>query len=265
MCGLDKKALVLVVLLGALFLSGCEDWVEYSPYEVRVRVTNVNPDAITKIKQAETDSVPFVFAVISDPHTYYSDLADAVASINKNPNVLFTVVCGDITEAGLFKEFDWEHHTISKLNRPFITVIGNHDYLSNGKLIYNKMYGPSNFFFGYRNTQLVFFDDVVWENNNSSPNFTWLSEVLNNGETYDHRILFAHIPPGNDQLKGAYDSTFCAVLKNRISIGFFGHNHSYEDQQADGFHYIVVGSVSKRYYTVVTVEPDTLKMEEVKF
>ncbi|HUX52890.1 MAG TPA: metallophosphoesterase [Williamwhitmania sp.] len=257
--------LVLTILSGVLFLSGCDGLVEYSPYEVRVRVTNVNPDAIGAITLAENDSVPFVFAVISDPHSYYSDLADAVSSINKNSSVLFTVVCGDVTDAGLFKEFDWEHQIISKLKVPFVTVIGNHDCLSNGKLIYDKMYGPTNFSFSYRHTQLVFFDDVVWENNNATPNFTWLSETLNDGGTYTHRILFAHIPPGNDQLQGADDSTFRAVLKDRIDIGFFGHNHDYECKQADGFRYVVVGSVCKRYYTIVTVEKDTIKTEEVEF
>jgi Predicted phosphohydrolases len=262
---LTRFWLILVSLTIVLFVFGCDDLIEYSPYDVRVRVTNVNPDAIQAITVAENDSVPFVFAVISDPHTYYSDLADAVSSINKNPELLFTVVCGDITDEGLFKEFDWEYNVISKMNIPFISVIGNHDYLSNGKLIYNKMYGPTNFSFEYRNTKLVFFDDVVWENNNATPDFSWLSETLNNGDAYAHQLFFSHIPPGNDQLEGFRDSTFRSVLKNKVDLSFFGHNHNYENVQADGFRYIVVGSVCKRYYTVVTVEADTVVTKEVDF
>lgn len=263
-----KRCLMLFSVLLAIVLQGCEEMVEYSPYDVRVRVTNVNKKNISEIAdleavQSRTDT--FTFAVISDPHTFYADLANAVSSINANSDILFTVVTGDVTDAGLFKEYDWEYHHISKLKQPFVTLIGNHDYLSNGKEIYKKMYGPSNFSFVYQGTKFVLFDDVVWEHGNSRPNFEWLAEELNGEEEYNHQLVFAHIPPGNDQLEGDYTKTFEEILENKVSLMFCGHNHNYEDNQKDGVRYIVVGSVSKRYYSLVTVTKDTVTTQKVNF
>jgi len=263
-----NRYFTLFSILLVMILQGCEEMVEYSPYDVRVRVTNVNQDNINKIATFEeglsrTDT--FTFAVISDPHTYYADLADAVSSINANESVLFTVVTGDITDAGLFKEFDWEYRHVAKLKNPFVTVIGNHDYLSNGHEIFKKMYGVTNFSFVFKGTKFVLFDDIVWENGNSRPNFEWLSEQLNGDTTYNHQLVFAHVPPGNDQLAGDYTRTFEEILKHKLSLMFCGHNHNYEDNQMDGFRYVVVGSVSMRYYSVVTVTKDTVITRKVNF
>ena len=263
-----KRHFTLITLLAVLVFQSCEELIEYSPYDVRVRVTNVNADNIRMIKagvEISSRSDTFTFAVISDPHTFYADLADAVSSINANRNILFTVVTGDVTDAGLFKEFDWEYYQASRLKNPFLTIIGNHDYLSNGKKIFQKMYGVSNFNFEFKGTKMVFFDDIVWENGNNRPNFEWLSEQLDSAANYNHQLVFAHIPPGNDQLEGEYDGTFRKGLKDRISLMFCGHNHNYEDNQMDGFRYIVVGSVSKRCYSLVTVTADTVVTKRINF
>ena len=263
-----KRYFTLFTLLSVVIFQSCEDMVEYSPYDVRVRVTNVNADNIRTIKAGagiSSRSDTFTFAVISDPHTFYADLADAVSSINANRNIQFTVVNGDVTDAGLFKEFDWEYYQVSRLKNPFVTVIGNHDYLSNGKKIFQKMYGASNFSFEFKGTKMVFFDNIVWENDNSRPNFEWLSEQLDSAANYNHQLVFAHIPPGNDQLEGEYDTAFRKGLTDRISLMFCGHNHNYEDNQMDGFRYIVVGSVSKRYYSLVTVTADTVVTKRMNF
>ncbi len=263
-----KRYFTPIALLGVLSFQSCEDLVEYSPYDVRVRVTNVNADNIRKI--VATDLVlnrndTFTFAVISDPHTFYADLADAVSSINANKQVQFTVVDGDVTDAGLFKEFDWEYRQISKLKTPFVTVVGNHDYLSNGKEIFHKMYGPSNFSFEFHGTKLVFFDDIVWENGNRRPNFEWLSDELNDSIAHNHQLFFAHIPSGSDQLAGENDTVFQSTLKGKVDLAFFGHHHNYDDNQMDGYRYIVVGSVSRRYYSLVTVTADTVVTRKVNF
>jgi len=263
-----KRCFTLFTLLVVLVLQSCEDMVEYSPYDVRVRITDVNASNISKIRALDgisTRNGTFTFAVIADPHTFYADLSDAVSSINANSAILFTVVNGDLTDAGLFREFDWEYHHVSKLKSPFVSVIGNHDYLSNGKEIFEKMYGPSNFSFEFQGTKFVFFDDIVWENDNSRPQFEWLAEQLSNEDAYNHQIVCAHINPGNDQLAGEYDTTFRNTLKNKASLVFCGHNHNYEDNQMDGFRYIVVGSVSKRYYSLVTVTPDTVVTRKINF
>ncbi len=140
-----------MIVLVLLVLCSCSKLTQYSPYDANTEHSNVNSQNIAKILSKQQPGDSLVFIAISDTHTDYSDLRAAVTTINEMEGISFVLVCGDITDWGLFNEFDDYYHLISRLNIPFITQIGNHDYLSNGKLIFNKMFGPTNFYFDIGN------------------------------------------------------------------------------------------------------------------
>jgi len=253
-----KNLYYIIILL----LSSCE-FVEYSPYDRTVNTRNANEENIKKIKHvAPNDTLCFV--ALADIHCNYNYLVDAVNKINQLSNISFVVVCGDITDSGLSKEFEWYYKSIEKLNIPFITIIGNHDYRSNGGEIYDKMFGSKNFSFDVGAYHFVAFDDVIWENNNTPPNFSWLNDNLNN--TNHLPILFTHIPSSSDQFSFTQDSTMNEILHNtNTKLAIHGHNHKYSYSSFNNINYLVVGSIDKKELIQISLYDTSIVVNQIQF
>jgi 3',5'-cyclic-AMP phosphodiesterase len=255
-----------------LHLISCRPF-ELSPYEIPPldeSETNLNAKNIGMIisgEQASGDS--FVFAIIADTHVEYHLLKEVVRRINKDPDIRFVMHLGDMTDGGLYKEFHWTNEEMSELHVPYIMVIGNHDYLSNGELIYSKMYGPGSFTFTYHKTRFVCFDDVIWENENTSPDFNWLRSALSDHILYRNIFVFSHIPPFADQFNDENESRFTQALTSaRVDCSFHGHNHVY----TFGPHYsnsptlyFVADYLKRRHYYKVHVADTSFSVEAVSF
>jgi predicted phosphohydrolase len=110
----------------------------------------------------------------------------------------------------------------------------------------------------------VVFDDVVWENNNQSPDFEWLrNELLNSSEP---SILMAHIPPWTDQLEGSYSQKFGDIIaENNVMLSLHGHQHDFALNSFRGIPAIVSGSIDKHIYTVIKVFGNDFKIERINF
>jgi predicted phosphodiesterase len=200
------------------------------------------------------------FAVISDPHNNYDDLKDAIASINRMGGVQFVVCCGDITNLGTADEFRWYKDIIERSVHPVITMIGNHDYLSNGRLVFQRMFGDTNFSFAYAGYNFVFFDDVVWENNNKMPDFAWLQNSLSKTKT---NLLFAHIPVWSDQMMGVFEERMDSILSaNRVIGTVYGHDHCYQYEASADTDQYAINDIDDRCFALVALcnSKMTLKM-----
>lgn len=257
-----------VVLLLAFFTSGCADLFQFSPFDAKTSDSALNEKNIQKIKNLpHTNSDTLHIAVFADSHNYYKDLNDAVSAINSNPNIDFVIVAGDITEKGLALEYEWFLDDMQKLNKPFITTIGNHDYRSNGGVVYKKLFGPTNFFFDYRDYRFIGFDNTVWENNNTPPDFTWLNNVSLLTDSSRFPILIAHVLPGAaDQSSDLYTPMYEAIAeKSRTLLSIHGHVHEYHYTEKNGVHYLVAGSVYYRHLTVVHLYKNTVTVERIPF
>jgi predicted phosphodiesterase len=252
--------LTLIVIL----FTSCGKLTDYSPYDADISNTDVHSYHLDRIRQTEvSDTVKF--ALIADTHSYYDDLADAISSINQQEGLQFVVCCGDITDSGLAQEYNWYCDLIKKLKYPIITVIGNHDYLSNGSVIYRRIFGPSNFSFTINDYKFMAFDDVVWENSNRSPQFDWLRSELQN-DTIKKCILLAHIPPWTDQLEGIYSQIYEEIVKNsNIMLCLHGHNHQYEEKEFASVPSVVSGSVIYRSYNIISLFNNEYSIKRISF
>jgi predicted MPP superfamily phosphohydrolase len=162
-----------------LFLPACSDLIEYSPYDADFSAKSLNlfyTENMNPSLQHESDTLTFAF--LSDSHFYYDKLASAVKSINTKSDISFVAICGDITDSGMAREYEYYLKQVRKLRFPFVTVIGNHDYLSNGNISFKRMFGESNFSFTCGTYKFIVFNSVVWENNNKSPDFDWLKNEV---------------------------------------------------------------------------------------
>lgn len=243
----------------------CAQLTDYSPYDAKISHHNINIENITRLTDQVLSTDTLRFAVISDTHTNYSDLKDAVRFINTLENVAFTVISGDITDWGLAAEFKDYYQLISKLNMPFITLIGNHDYLSNGELIYTRMFGPTSFYFDLGDYRMVVFDNVVWEKGNKEPDFNWLQKTLQ--DTADRtNITFMHIHPWDPQLDNGYADHIGQIIESQpVAISFFGHGHGYKYEIKNDRQYLLVPTVQRRVMAKVTLVDQQASFEMLHF
>ena len=192
-------------------------------------------------------------AFTSDPHFYYGDLADVVSHMNNDPEIDAVIIPGDVADQGLLTEFIWYNDVISKLDRPYITLIGNHDHLSNGRQIYERMFGPRNFTVDVHDHRFIFFDDTVWESD-EVPDLAWLAQALAfAGERIP--VLITHIPTYTDQLEDEFGGEMHAMLvQHGAPLVVHGHIHSFSDNHPwqDEVRYVCVPWPRHRQYVKIT-------------
>lgn len=248
-----------------LILFSCEKLVDFSPYDANTSHRDVNSLNVDKITSKQWVGDSIVFIAISDPHTLYADLRDAVGAIKKLEGISFVMVCGDVTDWGLSKEFDTFYHLANRLNIPFITIIGNHDYLSNGKTIYRKMFGPTNFYFDVGSYRVVVFDNIVWENENREPNFNWLRDAMNVPEG-TKIITCYHIAPWDMPPDTGYDQTMRQIIEEHpVTLSLFGHGHHYREKTVNERRYIMLPNVPKRKLGRIALKGETAHVKFIHF
>lgn len=257
----------MLTLIGAL--PGCELPFEYSPYDIIVKdkYKDLIAKNLAKLKELEAGKSSIKIAFITDTHTFYDEFEDAVKAINERDDIDFIIHGGDLTLSALHKEFTWSNEIMGKLNKPFLTVIGNHDYLSNGKAIYQKSFGDTNYTFTFRGCKFVMFDNTVWENKNNDPEFDWFKENLKNDGDYNHVIPVSHIPPWDEQYSYGNSIIFNQMMEeNDIKLSIHGHTHSfYYGKKYDKIDYLVGGDIADNEFLVISIEEDDYSFERVHF
>lgn len=114
-------------------LSSC-DLIDYHPYDGRIsdkEDKNINTLNILEIENScsNKDTIRFVFT--GDTQRWYDETNDFVKHINRQDSVDFVIHGGDLTDFGIKKEYLLQHEILSKLNVPYIALIGNHDVIGN--------------------------------------------------------------------------------------------------------------------------------------
>ena len=188
------RTFLLVVIFSGIALA-CDPWFSCSPYEANLDegYHNTTASNLAAINELDTDdSRPFKVAVLSDTHYHFSKLQDAINHINQQGDYSFAIVTGDISENGLKQEFVYFYNVMTNLKIPYLTTIGNHDYLSNGEKIYAQMFGPSNYSFVFNNVKFIVFDNTTFESE-KEPDMAWLREEFEDDRAYDHVVPFPRV------------------------------------------------------------------------
>jgi len=260
-------------ILSAITLTGllpaCNLPFEYSPYDVLVekKYQALTRKNLSKLLEIEGSKTSFKIAFISDTHTFYDEFEEQIAALNERDDIDFVIHGGDITLSSLHKEFTWFNEIIAKLNKPFFTVIGNHDRLSNGKEIYEKSFGPTNYTFTFRGCKFVMFDNIIWENKNKDPEFDWFKENLVNDGDYNHVIPVSHIPPWGDQYNYGNEAIFNQMMVEKdIKLSIHGHTHTYYyGKKYDDIDYLIVGDAPDKNYAIISFDETGYSVERVDY
>ncbi|MCE1190143.1 MAG: metallophosphoesterase [Ignavibacteria bacterium] len=250
-----------------LTIAGCEIPCEFSPYDARTSASNYNTWNISQFAPTVTTTDTLHIALLSDTHLYYSDLTAAIAAINADHRISFAVVLGDITEKGLAHEYESFLTGISSLTIPVVTLVGNHDLRSNGGVIYEKSFGPMNFSFHYQNYFFVGFNNIIWENNNTQPDYPWLEEQLSSTDSTVSKIVMAHVPPHSPDEDSQVQSPVYEniMTKYHTMLSLHGHLHQYRYSEKDNVAYIAVSSVGEREYCLLHLCGNSFSIERIHF
>lgn len=265
---LQKSRKFILLIASIILFIACDSVFEFSPYEANVKKENTNTIAenLQLIKDIQSNSNEFKFAFIADTHFYYTSLRAAIDDINTNDDISFVVFGGDITHLGLLKEYELFYNSAKRLDKPYLTVIGNHDYRSNGGVIYQKMFGDYNYSFVFNRTKFVMFDDVVWESN-KNPDFNWLSSELINTAMFNHVFVIAHIPPFTRQFDSNMEQKYKSLLQeNNVELSIHGHTHSYSYEKVydDNVNYLTVPTMKESAYCIISVDEESFDIELIK-
>lgn len=253
----------MLFFLLCLFFLSCGK-LEFSPYDTHVadedkELSRINMTKINNLQLGESYS----FAVISDTHNFYDDLNDFIFQINKLPDIAFVLITGDITQSGSLNDYNILYDCFLKLNKPVLTVIGNHEYFLNGEIIYKQMFGNINYSFLINDVKYIFFDSNI----GSRPdNFklNWLENEIMDTLTAKKHILFSHIAPYS--FINESDSTsrikFLQLLSYpHIIYSFFGHEHKWE-HEAD-IKLVHVDCIEHRNFARVDINNDTVLINQI--
>jgi len=256
-----------------LLIASC-DLIDYHPYDGRldIHVSEINQKHITRIESACSQKDTIRFVMMGDSQRSYDETEIFVRSVNQRNDIDFVIHGGDLADFGIKKEFQWIYEIMSKLNPPYVALIGNHDIIGNGEHVYKAIYGEPNFSFIAGNTKFVFLNTNAIEYDYSVPvpDFGFIrAEIEDTTSVYDRTIVAMHAPPGNEQFNNNVKDIFQEYIKRFPSLQFCLHAHTHKtsvnDFFNDGVLYYGCDNIGKRTYLVFTLYPNRYTYEVVSF
>jgi 3',5'-cyclic AMP phosphodiesterase CpdA len=256
--------IIVLVTITLTFLT-CDHPFEFSVYEANVKANQQNTTAknLKLLEDISLDSKEFKFAFISDVHFFYDQLNTVIDDINKRDDVKFVIFGGDIADQALLREYEIFYDIMSHLKKPYVTVIGNHDYNVNGGIIYKKMFGDYNYSFDFNNNKFILFDDIVWESEKEL-DFDWLNLELKDNTNFNQVFVIAHIPPNGDQFDDELEEKYRSIMEeNNVPLSIHGHTHTFNFEEGE-VSYLTAPAVKEKTYNIVSVKDKSFGVELIE-
>lgn len=261
--GMKTFILILVSILSMLVCTGCE-LIDVHPYDTHVEgPCGINARNIARIESACAGRSQVRFAVISDTQRWYDETAAAVASINARGDIDFVIHCGDLSDFGVTKEFEWMRRELEKLAVPYVCLLGNHDCLGTGGDVFRRMFGLPDFSFTAGDSHFVCINTNAFEYDYSVaiPDFSFLkSDLAALGPDVRRTVVAMHAMPFSDQFNNNVAEVFEEKIREYPGLQFClcGHNHSTSVNYPfdDGIPYYECGAAKRREYLVLTLQQE---------
>ena len=256
-----KKRFYLPLFALFLFtLSGCEKF-ESSPNQVYDSNTprNINQRNIDRLIAHTNgdDTIRIIFT--GDSQRYYDEAEPLVKKVNSMNDIDFMIVAGDLTDFGLRQEFEWMNDIFSGLNIPYISAMGNHDVIGNGKKTFEYMFGPANFSFVYKHTKFIFHNTNSREYsfNGKIPDINWLDQQCKPEPGVQYVIPVSHVQPFDGDFDKNLEQEYAQTLRNApgLLVSLHGHHHHSTDlyPYEDGVRYLNSNAVDKRIFLLLEI------------
>lgn len=207
-----------------LLVTSCEMF-RYHPYEdVEGCESALTVKNIALIEQLGRSRDTLRFAFISDTQRQYDDTRDAIDYINGLDGIDFVLHGGDFTDFGATFEFEWMYHEINRLDVPYLTVIGNHDFLGTGEHTYQHIFGPYNYSVNIGHLHLLALNTSSREQDYTIhvPDFEFIFDDIEQvsnlnrqfPDSITHTIILMHARPGDEQFNNNVALPFAKYIQN---------------------------------------------------
>lgn len=263
----------LSTFIAILLLTSCNDIFDTHPYDIDFHSeTGINARQIAKIESRFANKDTLRVAFISDTHGWYSDTKDEIADLNKRTDIDFVIHCGDLTDTGTSKEYEWCRDILAGLRYPYVALIGNHDYLGTGDQAYQVLYGDVDFSFVASKIKFLCLNTNATEYDYMAavPNFGFMEENMAQDSTgFNRTVVIMHAPPYSDQFNNNVCKAFRRYLDLFPGLMFCVYGHSHHDDVSeiyeDGLLFYGIDSAEHRNYRIFTFTPDGYEVEQIYY
>ncbi|MNK07382.1 3',5'-cyclic adenosine monophosphate phosphodiesterase CpdA [compost metagenome] len=260
---MTNSAKTLVILFSSLIMS-CVP-LKNSPFseETETNVQNLNQIQFEKLNATPLFAAPaqdIVFAAISDTHQNYDDLKKWVQIANKQ-KVDFVIHTGDFTNQGLNFEYDLYLNLMAPLNKPYFTVIGNHDTVTKGKLLYRRLIGPYNSSFVLSGHKFILFNNNRLDFFTEGVDWDWLAREVRSSPY--PVVLFNHIDPDNNGYftQAERDRYWGIVEDSQVRLIMNGHEHVFKTEVRNGVLRHQIARIEGLNWARVTLKENDVSIE----
>ena len=190
-----------------------------------------------------TGQTSFKFAQVTDTHvggqTGAEDLRRTVADLNKQRDIDFVILSGDVTEFGSDEELALAKQILDSLRLPLYILPGNHDsnWSESGANSFRKVFGSEAFFFNHKGYQ--FLGTTSGPNMRMSPgqipreNLVWIDSVFKANPNNTVPLIAINHYPLDSSLNNWYELVDRIHGRN-IQFALCGHGHSNRLYNWDG-------------------------------
>lgn len=247
-----------------LLLVGC---FESTPFKSEPDEIDLTRSELQKLQALGEPPSAWTFLAFGDTHDEYDDLDTTVDIMNRS-HARFALIAGDLTDRATLQEFEWSGELYQDLDMPFLTVIGNHDALSDGKDIYRKMYGPVDYSFQHGPLKFVMFDSNDLETP-SAPDRDWLrAQVQDHGDALGVVLVTHQAVLKKDEREGGDNHVFYDELLRSGDVSLVVHGHLDEQRlmQKHGVPVLQCGTFqTTRLYNFVHFDGERFSFESCRF
>jgi outer membrane protein assembly factor BamB/predicted phosphodiesterase len=184
---------------------------------------------------ASSQDTLFRFALVTDTHvgteTGQEDLERTIADINQQPQIDFVIFSGDVTEFGSDDELRLSKSIITRLNKPWHIIPGNHDtkWSESGCNSFRTVYGDETFSFEHKG--YWFLGTNCGPNMRMGPgqvpreNIVWLDEQLKKQTNKELPVIYINHYPQDSGLNNWYD-VLDRLRDRNVKVMLCGHGHA---------------------------------------
>jgi len=179
---------------------------------------------------------PFSFALLTDLHLSPTnpqaeeDLQNSVNEVNKNSEIEFVLVTGDITDAGDRLSLLNAKKCLDNLNKPYYIVPGNHElkWSESGATDFPEIFGDDKFSFSHKGYLFVGFTTgpviKMGDGHVVPQDIKWIGNLLKHTEKKTPVFVVTHYPLQNGDVDNWYQITD-VIRKYNVQAVLGGHYH----------------------------------------